>query len=91
MARVALTRLGLEREPVEVLLGGGLLQSAPDRLVRTIESALAEVGPQIAVRPTRAPAIVGAALLGLDALGAGEAAKARLRRELGAAADRLVM
>ena len=45
MARVALTRLDLQREPVEVLLGGGLLQTASDGLLRTIASALAETGP----------------------------------------------
>ena len=27
LARVALTRLGLERQPVEVVLGGGLLRA----------------------------------------------------------------
>jgi N-acetylglucosamine kinase-like BadF-type ATPase len=86
MARVALTRLGLEQEPVEVVLGGGLLQNAADGLVETIATALAETAPRIAVRATGAPAIVGAALLGLDALDATPAAKERLRGELGAAA-----
>ena len=89
LARVALTRLELQHEPVEVLLGGGLLQTAADGLLRTIATALAETGPQITVRPTGAPAIVGAALLGLDALGAPRAAQARLRAELGAAVERL--
>lgn len=89
MARVALTRLGLGREPVEVLLGGGLLQTASDGLLRTIAAALSEAGPQITVRPTRSPAIVGAALLGLDDLGASREAQERLRRELGGAVERL--
>jgi N-acetylglucosamine kinase-like BadF-type ATPase len=89
MARVALTRLGLEREPVEVLLGGGLLQTADGRLVERIGKGLSEVGPEIAVRSTRAPAIVGAALLGLDAVGADGPAQARLREELAAAVERV--
>ena len=80
LARVALTRLDLQREPVEVLLGGGLLQTASDGLMRTIAAALAETGPQITVRSTRSPAIVGAALLGLDALDAKREAQERLRR-----------
>lgn len=88
MARVALTRLGLEQEPVEVVLGGGLLQNAADGLVERIAAVLAETGPRIAVRATGAPAIVGAALLGLDALDASPDAEERLRGELGAAAGR---
>jgi N-acetylglucosamine kinase-like BadF-type ATPase len=89
MARVALTRLGLEREPVEVLLGGGLLQTAEDGLLSDIEAALAETGPSITIRSTRSPAIVGAALLGLDALHANSDAHERLRQELGGAVERL--
>jgi N-acetylglucosamine kinase-like BadF-type ATPase len=89
MARVALTRLGLERQPVEVLLGGGLLQTAEDGLLGSIETALRETGPSISVRSTRSPAIVGAALLGLDALNAEREAQERLRQELGGAVERL--
>jgi N-acetylglucosamine kinase-like BadF-type ATPase len=89
MARVALTRLGLEDEPVEVLLGGGLLQTAADGLLGTIATALAETGPQITVRSTRSPAIVGAALLGLDVLKAEREAQERVRQELGGAVERL--
>jgi hypothetical protein len=40
------------------------------------------VGGAITVRVTSSPPIVGAALLGLDALGAGAAAQERVRREL---------
>jgi N-acetylglucosamine kinase-like BadF-type ATPase len=89
MARVALTRLALENEPVEVLLGGGLLQSAADGLLQTITTSLAQTGPEITVRSTRSPAIVGAALLGLDALDARHEAHERLRQELGGAVERL--
>jgi N-acetylglucosamine kinase-like BadF-type ATPase len=89
MARVALTRLGLEHEPVEVLLGGGLLQTASDGLLADIERSLAETGPTITVRSTRSPAIVGAALLGLDALNAKREAQERLREELGGAVEQL--
>ena len=89
MARVALTRLALENEPVEVLLGGGLLQTAADGLLQTIAASLAQTGPEITVRSTRSPAIVGAALLGLDALDARHEAHERLRQELGGAVERL--
>ena len=89
LARVALTRLGLEREPVEVLLGGGLLQSADGALVGSIAAGLREVGSAVTVRATMSPAIVGAALLGLDEIGAPSAAHARARDDLGAAVGRI--
>jgi N-acetylglucosamine kinase-like BadF-type ATPase len=87
LARVALTRLGLEHEPVEVVLGGGLLRAGDARLQAAIAAGLAEVGDAITVHTTDAPPVVGAALLGLDRLGVGEAPKERARRELTAAAD----
>jgi len=89
LARVALERLELTDEPVEVLLGGGLLQSGNGRLTKAIEAGLLEVGRSIAVRTTGSAPIVGAALLGLDALGAGAEAQRRLRRELEAAIARV--
>jgi N-acetylglucosamine kinase-like BadF-type ATPase len=85
LARVALARLELTAEPVEVLLGGGVLQSADGAVLDAIRAGLDEVGPQISVRPTATPAIVGAALLGLDELGAQAETQQRLRQELGAA------
>ena len=85
LARVALARLELTSEPVEVLLGGGVLQSAGGDLLDAIREGLRAVGPDITVRPTATPAIVGAALLGLDDLGADGEAQERLRRELAAA------
>ena len=85
LARVALARLELTSEPVEVLLGGGVLQSADGSVLAAIRAGLDEVGPQISVRPTATPAIVGAALLGLDELGAGPDVQQRLRHELEAA------
>jgi N-acetylglucosamine kinase-like BadF-type ATPase len=82
LARVALTRLDLTRMPVEVLLGGGLLAAATPRLLRGIAEGLRAVGPAIVPRVVAAPPIVGAALLGLDELGAEPGAHARARAEL---------
>ena len=84
-ARVALERLDLTAEPVEVLLGGGLLESGDGRLLKAIEAGLCSVGPRITARRTSSPPIVGAALLGLDQVGAGPEAQQRVQRELGAA------
>jgi N-acetylglucosamine kinase-like BadF-type ATPase len=86
LARVAITRLRLEREPVEVVLGGGLLHHPTSGLLGAIARGLAEVGPSITAHPTSAPPIVGAALLALDALGAEPSAHERVRAQLAAAA-----
>jgi N-acetylglucosamine kinase-like BadF-type ATPase len=88
LARVALQRLDLTHEPVEVLLGGGLIRGN-GTLESAIESGLREVGDAVTVRNTESPPIVGAALLGLDELGAGAEAQERIRRELGAAVAEL--
>jgi len=88
LARVALTRLDLTQEPVEVILGGGVLRSGDARLLAGIEAGLRELGPQITVCVSASPPIVGAALLALDELGAGPAAQARLREELSEAVRR---
>jgi N-acetylglucosamine kinase-like BadF-type ATPase len=82
LARVALQRLELTHTPVEVLLGGGLLRPANGTLQVAIETGLREVGDTITVRNTESPPIVGAALLGLDELGATLEAQERARREL---------
>src|SRR4029077_1503420 len=63
LARVALERLDLTTEPVEVLLGGGLLRPGNGTLEDAIETGLREVGHAITVRNTESPPIVGAALL----------------------------
>ena len=87
MAKVALERLDLTAEPAEVLLGGGLLQSGDGRLSGAVEAELRKVAPKATVTAPSAPPIVGAALLGLDAIGAPPEAQQRVRRELEAAVE----
>jgi N-acetylglucosamine kinase-like BadF-type ATPase len=89
LARAAFTRLSLGADPVEVLVGGGLMRFADARLIDRIEQGLKAVSPAIVLRRTTQPPIVGAALLGLDALDAGPAAQGRLRAELSAAVAKL--
>jgi N-acetylglucosamine kinase-like BadF-type ATPase len=89
LARVALTRLDLADEPVEVLLGGGVLQDADGDLLAAIDAEMRAAAPAVTVRPTASPAIVGAALLGLDALDSGREAQERLRRDLGSVFSQL--
>jgi N-acetylglucosamine kinase-like BadF-type ATPase len=84
MARTALVRLRLTHEDVEVVLGGGLLQSRNARLLNAVEEGLHAVGPRITVRVSSSPPIVGAVLRGLDEVGASPRAHERLRAELSA-------
>jgi N-acetylglucosamine kinase-like BadF-type ATPase len=83
--RVTLEQLGLLGEPADVVLGGGLFQN-DGWLVERVSERMAEVAPAASVRLVDSAPIVGAALLGLDELGAPAAARERVRRELGAAA-----
>jgi N-acetylglucosamine kinase-like BadF-type ATPase len=87
MARTSLVRLGLVDGPVDVLLGGGLLQGEDSRVVERIRAGLGKLGPAIAVRVTGSPPIVGAALLALDQLEASPEAQTRARTEVAAAAE----
>ena len=84
--RVTLERLGLLAEPADVVLGGGLFQNDASWLVDRIAERLATVAPAASLMLVDSPPIVGAALLGLDELGAPEAAQERARRDLSAAA-----
>jgi N-acetylglucosamine kinase-like BadF-type ATPase len=84
MARVALERLDLADEPAEILLGGGLLQG-DGRLSAAVEDELRRRAPSASVVAPSSPPIVGAALLGLDAVGAEAEAQRRAREELEAA------
>ena len=88
LARVALERLELLDEPVEVVLGGGVLAAGDERLLDSVEGGLRALSPAITMHVTTSPPIVGSALLALDALGADQAAKLRARRELGDARHR---
>ena len=85
--RVTLDRLGLGSEPTDVVLGGGLFQNDAAWLVDRIAHRLAAVAPAASVHLVDSPPIVGAALLGLDELGAPAGAHERARRELSAAVE----
>ncbi len=86
MALSAMRRLGLEDQPVPVALGGGVLAARDPLLTAEITKRLAEDAPLAKPRIVDVPPVVGAALLGLDHLGAPPAAHARLRDAYRAAA-----
>ncbi|MEU2154360.1 BadF/BadG/BcrA/BcrD ATPase family protein [Streptomyces sp. NPDC019396] len=91
MASVALGRLGLlgehggpgeqgqSGEEVPVVLGGSVLAARHARLEARITGLMAARAPKAAVSVVTEPPVLGAALLGLDRLGAPVAAKGRLR------------
>jgi N-acetylglucosamine kinase-like BadF-type ATPase len=89
MTRAAVTRLALADDAVEVVVGGGLMRAADSELLGRIETGLRRIGPRLELRRTSAPPVVGAALLALDAIGAGPDAQSRLRVELSDAVERL--
>lgn len=82
LARAALRRLELLDRPATVVLGGGVLTSRDPLLLRQIAEGLAAFAPLARSRVTEAAPIVGAALLGLDRLGADEEVESRLRSSL---------
>ncbi|MGW2488773.1 N-acetylglucosamine kinase [Streptomyces sp. NPDC001606] len=79
LATVALTRLDLLGEETPVLLGGSVLTAGHPRLDDGIRDRLATRAPKAAVQVVTAPPVLGAALLGLDHLGADAPARRRAR------------
>ncbi|MFG2884028.1 N-acetylglucosamine kinase [Streptomyces sp. NPDC048297] len=79
MATVALTRLDLLSEHTPVLLGGSVLTAGHPRLDTGIRDLLSARAPKADVQVVTAGPVLGAALLGLDHLGAGARERARAR------------
>lgn len=89
LARAALQRLELTGSDPDVVLGGRLLSALPLGVVETIARAIREVAPNARVLVTPSQPIVGAALLGLDAIAADASAHTRARSELDAEVQEL--
>ncbi|MFF4191365.1 N-acetylglucosamine kinase [Nonomuraea sp. NPDC001831] len=81
MAEVCLRRLDLLETPTEVVLGGGVLHARIPLLVAMLEERFAVRAPLAKQVIPDQPPIVGAALNGLDRIGASEEAKAHLRAQ----------
>lgn len=79
LAIAALRRLGLVASPATVVLGGGVLRGRDPLLHDTIRDRLASATPLAEITVVTGPPVVGAALLGLDALGTTPGAEGRLR------------
>jgi N-acetylglucosamine kinase-like BadF-type ATPase len=79
MATVALTRLDLLEEETPVLLGGGVLAAQHPQLSDGIRDLLAVRAPKAVPRVVTASPVLGAALLGLDRVGAAREVHERVR------------
>jgi N-acetylglucosamine kinase-like BadF-type ATPase len=79
LVRVALERLRLAGEPVEIVLGGGVFQSRDQGLLQAVSAGVLDLAPLALIRDAVLPPVFGAALAALDAVGAPADAYRRLR------------
>jgi len=79
LAVAAMRRLDVLDESCQVVLGGGVLTAGHVLLMDEIHRLLGERAPLATTTVVRTPPVVGAALLGLDRIGAPRSARARLR------------
>lgn len=82
LAGAALRRLGLEREPVPVVLGGGVLAAGDARLLAAVTTGIRRIAARAAIELVTAPPIVGAAVLALEQAGASVPGANRVREML---------
>jgi N-acetylglucosamine kinase-like BadF-type ATPase len=86
LATTAIRRLGALEQPIDVVLGGGVLTAGHALLMDEVHRLLGDQAPRALVRVVEAPPIVGAALLALDRIDAAADALHRLRESFRAAA-----
>jgi N-acetylglucosamine kinase-like BadF-type ATPase len=79
LVAVILRGLELTESAPEIILGGGVLVGVDARVIAEIETRCLKVARHAVVRVVDVAPVVGAALYGLDTLGAPEPAKSRLR------------
>jgi len=82
MTLAVVRRLRLVRSEVDVVLGGGVLQSGEPRLLDRVHAGILAAAPRARVVPLRRPPLAGAALLALEAAGAHPAAAAAASQAL---------
>lgn len=82
MAGTAILRLRMTKLDVHVVLGGGIFRNDDPAFFQRIDEGLHAVAPTASTRILTAPPVIGAALIGLDRMGAPAAARTRSRRGL---------
>jgi len=84
--RASVIRLDLQDEAVEVVLGGGVFDTDDVAFHERVAAGVHEVAPRAVLLRLDAPPVLGAALIGLDAIGAAPTALAAVRGALAATA-----
>jgi N-acetylglucosamine kinase-like BadF-type ATPase len=84
LAVAAMRRLGVLGAAIPVVLGGGVRTAGHPQLMDEIRRRLADAAPLAEPRVVRTPPVVGAALLGLDRIGAPRDVRDRLRESFAA-------
>ena len=82
LARAAYDRLKLRDQPTDVVLGGSVLAARHSLLIEGVSRRLAAHAAHVNLLVVDDPPVVGAALLGLDALDASPDAKTAARAAL---------
>jgi N-acetylglucosamine kinase-like BadF-type ATPase len=82
MAGTAIRRLRLSGSEVEVVLGGGIFRSGDRSFLDRIEHGVRAVAPAARITVLDEPPVLGAAMLGLERLGASGQALSRARAAL---------
>ncbi len=83
MVIAVVRRLDLAAAPVPVILGGGVLAANNPLLIEETATRITAVVPECTVRVVESAPVAGAALLGLDAIGAPVEAMRQLRESFG--------
>jgi N-acetylglucosamine kinase-like BadF-type ATPase len=82
LAAAAIARLNVGGEAVEVVLGGGIFDTDDQQFHHRVARGIHAVAPRATLLRLDTPPVLGAALLGLDAIGATTKAHDRVRAEL---------
>ena len=82
MATVAIRRLRMRALDVDVILGGGVFRNGWRAFLERIEAGIHAVASEASIRVLDAPPVVGAAVIGLEHVGATGAAHRRIRVSL---------
>lgn len=82
MAAAAIRRLRMTKVDVHVVLGGGIFRNDFSPFFERIVEGVRETAPAAEVRILTAPPVLGAALLGLDRIGASRRTKERVHTTL---------
>ncbi len=83
--RAAVVRLGLQDAPVEVVLGGGVFDTTDTGFHDRVAAGIHDTAPRAVLVRLDVPPVLGAALIGLDAIGAPPSALAAVREAFGPA------